>query len=136
MTIEAAGTGLHTRLETISALKKVYDVKEMPNNLPVFPAALILMGATDYYQTFTNKLTVIFRVIIIVGRADRPSAANALLDFIETSGDDSVVAAIEGDSTLGGNADDCFVKTNSGLGTTVLGNTEYLSTEFEIVAYL
>ncbi|MAH46918.1 hypothetical protein CMI37_13895 [Candidatus Pacearchaeota archaeon] len=136
MTIEAAATGLHARLETISALKKVYDAKELPNSIPVFPSAIILMGTTDYYKTFTNKLDVVFRVIIVVGGVDNPAAANELLDFKEISGDDSVVAAVEGDSTLGGNADDAVVKSNSGLGTTQWGRHNLISTEFEVICYV
>lgn len=132
MSIETMGTGLKTRLETISELKRVFAPKGLPKSLNSFPCALILLGDTTYHEAFDGTFTVIFRVIIVVTGQDQPTALNLLSDYIETSGDDSVYAAVEGDSTLGGASSDLRMVGNSGMGTTIWGGRPYLSTEFEI----
>lgn len=133
--LEAMGAGLKTRLETISDLERVFGPDELPNAVNECPAALILPGETEYNQTFTNKIDVLFRVLILVAKQDNPSAYNRLLDYMTITGDDSVYAAIAADQTLDAAADAAFVTKCSGAGATIWGGHTYLSTEFEVVAY-
>jgi hypothetical protein len=125
------GDGLKTRLETISGLR-VYAPKELPDSVNSFPAALILLGDTNYLQTYTNDVEVIFRVLLLLTKQNQPSALNKLLDYIEPTGVKSIRAAIDGDTTLGGAADFAVMVSCSGAGVTTWGGHIYLSTEFEV----
>jgi len=126
---------IKTRLQTISDINHVYASNELPNAINEFPAALILPGAVEYNKSFTNKIDVGFRILILVSKQDNPSALSRLLDYIDPSGEDSVYAAIDADTTLGGAADDCIVSKCSGAGAVIWGGHVYLGTEFEVLAY-
>ena len=131
MGVETMGTGLKTRLQTISGLR-VYAPNELPDSVNAFPAALILLGSTDYLQTFTNDVEITFRVLLLLTKQSQPSALNKLLDYIEPTGAKSIRAAIDGDTTLGATADYAVVGLCSGAGMTTWGGHVYLSTEFEV----
>jgi|TARA_Y100000310_G_scaffold317685_1_gene370834 hypothetical protein len=134
MGLEGMGSGLKTRLETISDLARVYAPNELPNSINEFPVALVLPGETLYNQTFGNAEIVTFRILIMLSKQDTPTVLNRMLDYIEKAGSDSVYAAIDGDATLGGEADFAMLISNSGAGTTVWGGHQYLSTEFLVEA--
>lgn len=129
MSLEAIGSGIKTRLETIPGLK-VFAPNALPDAINQFPAALILPGETNYNAMFSGDANYVFRVIILITKQDTPSALGKLLDYIELTGTYSVKAAIETDSTLNGSADDSRVSRNLGIGATVWGGYSYLSTEF------
>lgn len=131
MSLEAIGNGIKVRLETISRLK-VFSPSRLPDAINQFPAALILPGETNYNAMFAGDADYRFRVIILITKQDSPSALGKLLDYIELTGAYSVKAAIEGDSTLAGAADDLRVSRNLGIGATVWGGYTYLSTEFSV----
>lgn len=131
MGIETIGSGIATRLETISGLK-VYAPSELPDSLSQFPVALILPRITEYYKDFDASADYIFRIIVCLTSADRPSAMNKLLDYIEPTGTYSIVAAIAGDTTLNSTADDSVITENTGFGAISWGGYLYLGTEFEL----
>ena len=132
MGLETIGDGLATRLKTISGLR-VYAPKELKDSLSQFPCALILPGETTYKIEFSSTFSsYTFRILLLFTKQDQPSAINKMLDYIEVTGDYSVVAAIYGDSTLGGAADDCIVRRNLGIGGITWGGYVYLGTEFEV----
>lgn len=135
MGIELIGTGIKTRLQTISALRKVYAPNELPDSVNAFPSAIIMPGVMDYDQTFGGMYVTRFRIIVLMSKQDTPSALNRLMNYIEPTGTNSIKAAIYGDCTLGGNADDCELQTNSGYGVMTFGGITYLSTEFELIVY-
>lgn len=136
MGMEAAGNGLKTRLETIPGLR-VYAPNELPKKINEVPAAIILPGATEYDQTFGNATqTVIFRVLIILTNQDQPEALAKIYDYADSTGNSSVYAAVDGDTTLDGNADDSRVTDNSGAGAITWGGHEYLGTEFTVEVYI
>lgn len=132
MSLEAMGKGLKARLETIADLKRVYAPHELPNSVHQLPVALILPGETLYNQTMANATQVTFRVLILLSRADQPSALNRMLDYIDPTGTDSVYAAIEGDDSLGGATDFTLLRSNTGVGQTQWGGQFYISTEFRV----
>ena len=137
MTIEAMGTGLKTRLDTISSLDSgIWAPNEIGGSIPTLPWAIILQGETLYHQAFGGAITVTFRVLILFGEAHMPSSMNAIIDYTERSGANSVLAAIEGDRTLGSTCDDLTIHSNSGVGTTNWGGTNYISTEFIVECQL
>ena len=135
MGLESMGNGIKTRLQTITDINHVYAPNELPNVINEFPCALILPGITEYNQTFTNKIDVAFRILVVMSKQDNPSALNRLLDYMEPTGSDSVYTAIDADTTLGGAADDSFVTKCSGVGAVTWGGHVYLGTEFEVLAY-
>ena len=134
MGIEAIGTGIKTRLQTISKLR-VFAPNEIPDSISDFPAAVILPSSTTYNMDFDASPDYTFRIIVFLTIQDKPSALNKLMDYIEPTGTYSVIAAIEGDRTLDSTADDCQVKSNSGFGAIPWGGHIYLGTEFELQVY-
>lgn len=131
MGIESIGSGIATRLKTISGLK-VYAPSELPDSISQFPVALILPRLIEYNKDFDASPDYTFRIIVCITSVDRPSAMNKLLDYIEPSGASSVVAAMEGDRTLNSTADSCDVIENTGFGAINWGGHLYLGTEFEL----
>lgn len=131
MGIETIGSGIKTNLENISGLQ-VFAPNELPESVSEVPCALILLGETLYTTTFSGTEEYIFRIIILAGKSDQPSALNKLMDFIEPSGDYSVQAKIDADSTLNSTADTCKLIRNLGYGNTTWGGRTYISTEFEL----
>ena len=130
MTIEAMGTGLKERLQTIAALNAIYAPNELPGAINVNPTALIIPGVIEYDLTFGGAIRANFRVILLFGRADQPTQFDAMLPYLETTGANSIYAAIYGDDTLGGAADFCIVKSNGGLGFTPWGGVTFYSSEW------
>ena len=133
--LKAIGSGLKTQIETISDIAHVYAPNELPNVVNEFPSAIILPGETTYDESFTNKIGVSFRILILISKQDNPAALNRLLDYMDTSGSDSVYAAIGGDTTLGGACDFTLLISCSGAGATTWGGYVYLSTEFIVRCY-
>ena len=126
------GDGLAVRLETIHGLR-VYATKELPDSINQFPAAVILPGETAYVTTLSsNDADYNFRVILLFSKQDTPSATSKMLPYIAPSGEKSIVAAIHGDRSLDGNAEDCRVTVNHGISSLAWGGVVYLSTEFAV----
>jgi hypothetical protein len=133
MSIEAIGSGLKTILAGIEGLR-VYSPSEIPDS-PDLPCALILPGETDYNSDFSANYDINFRILILVTKQDSPSAFNKIYDYIEPTGDSSVLAKVQADRTLGATCDSCKVSKNLGIGSANWGGITYLSTEFEIQIY-
>lgn len=126
------GDGLKLRLQTIRGLR-VYATKELPDSINQFPAAIILPGETAYITTLSsNDSDYSFRVILLFSKQDTPSAISKMLPYMAVSGEKSVVAAIHGDRTLDGSAEDVKVTLNYGISSLAWGDVVYLSTEFAI----
>ncbi len=134
MSIETIGTGLKTRLDTITGLR-VFAPNELPDAVNELPAALILPGAVNYHADFAADYDYMLRVIVLLTTQDMPSAFSKVLDYIEPSGTYSVLAAIEGDKTLSSTCDTLRVTRNLGVTTTTWAGIVYLSTEFEVLIY-
>jgi hypothetical protein len=134
MSIETIGSGLKTRLDTITGLR-VFAPNELPEALNEPPVAVILPGEVRYHSDFVANYECVFRVILLVTTQDSPTAFDSIIPYIETSGTYSVLAAIEADRTLSSTCDDVKVVRNLGITTTTWGGIGYLSTEFEVVAY-
>ena len=132
MSMLEIGDGLKTRLQTIHGLR-VYSIKELPDSVNQFPTALILPGETTYVTTLNSTNSdYSFRVILLFSKQDTPSAISKMLPYMAVSGDKSVVAAIHGDRTLDGNAEDVKVILNHGVSGLTWGGVIYLSTEFAV----
>ena len=135
MGLESIGNGIKTRLETISALKRVYAPNELEDSYNSFPVAIIMPGETNFDTTFDGGYNSRWRIIVMISKQDTPSALNELMNYMEPTGTNSIKAALYGDRTLNSSADDCELDRNLGYGVMVFGGITYLSTEFDLVAY-
>lgn len=136
MGMETIGSGLKTRLQTISDFAKVFAPNELPDSVNAFPAVLIMPGETDYDTTYSNSTQEYrYRILILLSGADSPSKLNRICDYVDPTGSDSVYAAIDGDPTLGSSCDSTHVLSNSGIGSVVWGGHTYMSTEFVVEVY-
>lgn len=134
MGIEAAGDGLKTVLAGLGV--RTFAPKELEDRIPELPCILILPGEINYDTTFNTHYDLTLRLLLLLAQQDKPSAFNALLDYIEETGTSSIVAKVKADRTLNGSVNDCKVLRNLGIGATVWGGIAYLSTEFEIAVML
>jgi len=134
--MEDIGSGIKTRLQTISDFAKVFAPNELPDSVNSFPTALVLPGETDYDATYGNATQDYrFRVLILMSGADQPSKLNRLCDYVDIDGSDSVYTAIAGDETLGSTCDSAKVVSNSGVGNVMWGGHIFMSTEFQIEVF-
>lgn len=120
-------TGLANRLATITGLRTSATLPDqpMPPQAVVYPERVVYdnaMGRGSDEYTFV--------VLVIVGRIAERTAQTSLDAYCNPSGATSIKAAIEGDSTLGGNALDCRVTEMRGQGSLAVGDTTYLTAEF------
>jgi len=135
MGLEGIGSGIKTRLETITALKRVYAPNELEDSYNSFPVAIIMPGETNYDQTFDGAYNSRWRIIVMISKQDTPSALNKLMNYMEPTGTNSIKAALYGDRTLNSSADDCELDRNLGYGVMVFGGVTYLSSEFDLIVY-
>ncbi len=135
MGLESIGSGIKTRLKTISALKRVYAPNELEDSYNSFPVAIIMPGETNYDQTFGGAYNSRWRIIVMISKQDTPSALNELMNYMEPTGTNSIKAALYADRTLNSSADDCELDRNLGYGVMVFGGITYLSTEFDLIVY-
>ncbi len=135
MGLESIGSGIKTRLATISALKRVYAPNELEDSYNSFPVAIIMPGETNFDTTFDGGYNSRWRIIVMISKQDTPSALNELMNYMEPTGTNSIKAALYGDRTLNSTADDCELDRNLGYGVMVFGGITYLSTEFDLIVY-
>lgn len=96
-------TGMETRLATISGLV-AHDV--MAANLPDKDVAVVLPGDPLIEPSgHGGDVAVNIRVVVKCKRGDVADAQKALDAYIWPSGASSVIAAVDGDGTLGGAVD-------------------------------
>ena len=134
MGMELIGAGLKTVLATAITDLQFYEPSELPDTVNP-PCGVILPGETVYDTDFAADGDYILRLVILVGRADLPSAISKILDYIDPSGTGTVVAAVKADKTLSASCDTSKVLRNLGVGFTTWGGINYLSTEFQIAVW-
>lgn len=96
--------GIETRLQTISGLQ-VYDHE--PDGITVTPMASIRLEAMTQNETFTGvsvpgDRTYRWIVTLRLAGAIPQEQWQALDDYMAPTGTNSILAAIDGDDTLGG----------------------------------
>jgi len=103
--IVAIADGLEARCATIEGLTAS---SEWVDN-PITPGVIALPAERDFIvpTTFAGRYSVFFRLLVIVSESAGVGAGfRALYDYLDPSGDTSIIAALEGDRTLGGIAED------------------------------
>lgn len=89
------------------------------------PALMLELGAINYVDAFGGEARVTFNAIILLSGADVARSIEALDDYLTTTGDYSLVAAVEADPTLGG-----LVESASVTGVTDIGRLEVAGTGY------
>ena len=125
--------GIKTRLATSSTFIQVADTA--PDTISP-PCAIVLPGSpvVEYHQAFANGLErFVFTILVLMQRFD-VAAQQDLVDSL-MSGAGSVRALIEGDLTLGGNAQTCQVMSATSYGAVDFNETTYLGCEWTTEVY-
>lgn len=133
MSIVGIRDGLNTRLATISGLK-VYH--EAPEAIASTPAITVLPSAGDYYTAMGSGLAHVFTLTVLVSLSQGHQRAQAELDkYLARSGADSILAAIEGDPTLGGACDTLKVTRYYDYGGHDYAGQRFLGARIEVEVY-
>lgn len=123
--------GLKTRLETISGL----TASEYVPDYIVPPIALVApLNSLNYDSTMARGAdTYEIPVILYISRIDAQTSQDEVDSYLASSGSNSVKAAIEGDTTLGGAAMSVRVISASDYGEyEVTQGTSFLGVTFNI----
>lgn len=131
-TIAEIMQGIEARLATISGLRVAEYVPNQVNppqayvGVPPIPRyhATMGMGRFEIEPTVT---------VLVSANLDRAGQLQ-LAGFANPTGDTSIRAAIEGDKTLGGKVDDCFVVSFRPLGPVEVGLIGFYGGIFELRA--
>jgi hypothetical protein len=121
--------GLAARLGTITSLKGVY--KESPGQVET-PGAVIRSGSPFIiYGTSVadGSHDYTFSVLLLVSIAQGAPSQEVLDPYLDPTGTDSVVAAIEADSDLGGVCDSAAVTQVVNAGLVSWAGVDYLGAE-------
>lgn len=111
--------GIEARLLTIPGL----HVTDYSPDQTVYPAAFITVPEVDNYRATFGRGRVQLNptVTVLTSASFDRIGQKALLSFAEWQGANSIPAAIEGDTTLGGLVDDCVVESFAPLGLEQMG---------------
>lgn len=120
--------GIAGRLETIPDLQ----VYATPPGSIVVDAAVVRRRSTTYNVSFDGLVDTTWTVTVFVQFANSEAAAEQLDLYVSHIGDKSIVAAIDGDPTLGGVVDFSRVAIAEGEKVTNYAGTDYLSVDFNI----
>ena len=134
MTVSIADlrTGLATNLQTIPGLRVASTLPDQVNP----PLAMIMLDKINYQRSFARGLTeYLFKITVIVSRADVRNAQNKLDQYVASDGTYSVLNALETDRSLGGKAADSTMVSLDAYGSVVIGDTNYLSAEFSVQVF-
>lgn len=125
--------GLETRLQTISGLH-VY--KYWPAQI-ITPAAVVALGdGSNRYTTFSGNGMHRFDITVAVQFVDEDRAQTALDTYMDHSGTNSIIAALEGSATLSGNCEYFLVGEWNVLGVAEYGGVEYLMATLPVEVHL
>lgn len=102
------------------------------------PAAVIAPGTGPFltYRTSNTSHDLDLAVTVFVGRGNDRTADEQLSAYIADSGSQSIYAAVDADSTLGGTVDDAWVTQAQDWGVFVFGDVSYLGCVFGVQVLL
>lgn len=130
--IQAIRDALATNLATISGLRTSANVPDNPNP----PIAVVFLETVEYDDAFRDGLTTLmFKVMVIVSRADDRTAQRKLNQYISPNGERSIKSAVESDRSLGGLVQTLRLTNMTSLGSTIVSEQEYMAVEFSVAVY-
>jgi hypothetical protein len=129
-TLAQLRAGLKTRLETIASLQGVYA--EAPAQVST-PGAVVRYAspAITYATTLGGgSHDYSFSILLLVSTAQGSPAQSVLDPYLDTSGADSVYAAVDADPDLGLSGVTAMVTSVANAGPVTWAGAEYLGAEF------
>lgn len=121
--------GIAANLATISGLRVSATIPDNPNP----PIAIVQLTRVQYHQDFKRGMTEYnFSVQIVVGKVDERSAQTNLDAYCSSTGNSSIILAVESDRSLGGKAFDAIVTEVSNYGSVTISDINYLAAEFNV----
>ena len=130
--ISALRSGIAANLSTISGLRVSDTVPDQINP----PQAIVSLSSVSFDKAMHKGLTLYtFTLTVLVARQSERSGQAKLDTYVQSSGASSIKLAIESDRTLGGAAYDCTCPQVTSYGVTTIGDVNYISGEFQILAY-
>lgn len=136
-TVQQAADGIVTRLQTITGLRVYPDI---PDNITPPIVVVLLDSVPSFHDALQGGLPVYrFRLQLVVDTLSSRSAFTDLNAFASYSGDNSIRAAVEGDTTLGGVVQTCVVESVENVGEARYGDGQssvrYLAADFIVAVY-
>ena len=131
-TLANVRAGLLTRLQTITGVRAY---SKWPDQI-VTPAAMVRRMGSMPYTTFSGNGAHRFEIVAAVQLTDLERAQAALDLYTDLSGDDSIVAALEGDETLDGNAEYILLGDWSEDESVMIGTIEYLTATLPVEVHI
>lgn len=122
--------GIANNLSVVGGLR-VYAYA--PDSVSAPCVALIGADRIEYDQAMGRGLDFIaFRAVLLAARADARSAATELDGFLDKTGPSSIKEAVESDRTLGGAAQDCYLRSLSDFSIIEWAGVQYLGCALDI----
>lgn len=134
-TLSQLKAGLAGRLATIPSIgTRTYGDADAQVETP---GVVIRHGTpvVTYASTQDGTCDYLLSVLLLVSTAAGASSSDALDAYLDPSGADSVFAAVQADSSLGGVADDAVVTSVSNAGLLERQGVSYLGAEFLVTVY-
>lgn len=133
ITISSLRGGAATALDTIAAIRTVYDY--IPDTAPATPSAIVGNVSIDWDDANARGLdAATFSVYVVVSRMSERSGADTLDSLLAGSGAGSVKTALEAGGNLGGSCSTMRVTRATPISLS-MGGVEFFAYEYEVEAY-
>jgi len=133
ITISSLRGGAATALDTIAAIRTVYDY--IPDTAPATPSAIVGNVSIDWDDAMQRGLdAATFSIYVVVSRMSERSGADTLDSLLAGSGAGSVKTALESGGNLGGSCSTMRVTRATPISLS-MGGVEFFAYEYEVEAY-
>jgi hypothetical protein len=133
ITISSLRAGAQTNLDTIAALRTVYDY--IPDTAPATPSAIVGNVSITWDDAMQRGLdAATFSVYVVVSRMSERSGQDTLDALLAGSGSGSVKTALETGGNLQGSCSTCQVTRATPISLT-MGGVDFFAYEYEVEAY-
>ncbi len=133
ISISALRAGAQTNLDTIAALRTVYDY--IPDTAPATPSAIVGNVSIDWDDANARGLdAATFSVYVVVSRMSERSGQDTLDALLAGSGAGSVKTALEAGGTLNGSCSTMRVTRATPISIS-MGGVEFFAYDYEVEAY-
>lgn len=133
ITISQLRAGAQTQLDTIAALRTVYDY--VPDTAPATPCGIVGNVSLDWDDSMQRGLDrATFSVYVVVSRMSERSGQDTLDSLLAGSGSSSVKTALEAGGNLNGSCSTVIVTRATPISIS-MGGVEFFAYEYEVEAY-
>lgn len=133
ITISSLRAGAQTQLDTIAALRTVYDY--VPDTAPATPCGIVGNVSLDWDDAMQRGLDrATFSVYVVVSRMSERSGQDTLDDLLAGSGAGSVKTALEAGGNLNGSCSTVLVTRATPISIS-MGGVEFFAYDYEVEAY-